>query len=88
MVGHFSIPPTKHAAPKNEKLDLDILQPLEQLLGLGWVTFSISPTKHVTLLGLGLGTLALGLVLVMVRVMLRCTQDLTMIQVYFIQMDD
>ena len=37
------------------------------------------PTKHVALLGLWL---------MLVRVMLRCTPDLTMIQVYFIQMDD
>ena len=44
--------------PKNKKLDLGILQHLEQLLGLGlgWVIFSIPPTKHVTLLGLGLST--------------------------------
>ena len=39
-------------------LDLRILQYLEQLLGLGlgWVIFSIPPTKHVTLLGLELST--------------------------------
>ena len=37
-MGHFSIPPqTMNITPKNKSLDLDILQHLEQLLGLGWV---------------------------------------------------
>ena len=40
--------------PKNKKLDLGILQLFEQLLGLGWVIFSIPQTKHVTHLVLGL----------------------------------
>ena len=37
-------------APKNEKLDLDILQHLEQLLGLGlgWVISAYPPTMNVT----------------------------------------
>ena len=34
-MGHFSIPPYHEHAPKNKKLDLGILQHLEQLLGLG-----------------------------------------------------
>ena len=34
-------------APKNEKLDLGILQHLEQFLGLGWVNFSMPPTMNV-----------------------------------------
>ena len=36
-VGDFQHTPTKYVTPKNEKLDLGILQHLEQLLGLGWV---------------------------------------------------
>ena len=38
-VGNFNIPPIMNVTPKNEKLDLAILQHLEQLLGLGlgWV---------------------------------------------------
>ena len=31
-VGHLSIPPTMNITPKNEKLDLGILQHLEQLI--------------------------------------------------------
>ena len=58
-------------APKNEKLDLGILQHLEQLLGLGWVIFSIPPTKHITLLGLGLSTFGLGLGLCILGLGLR-----------------
>ena len=33
-MGHLSKPPTKHATPKNENLDLGIWQHLKQLLGL------------------------------------------------------
>ena len=44
-LGIFSTPPTKHVTPKNEKLDLGILQHLEQLLGLGW-GISIYPPNH------------------------------------------
>ena len=49
-VGHFSIPPTMNIAPKNEKLDLGILQHLEQLLGLGLgrVISAYPPTMNVT----------------------------------------
>ena len=36
-VGHFSISPIMNVTPENEKLDLGIMQHLEQLLGLGWV---------------------------------------------------
>ena len=48
--GIFSIPPTKHVTPKNEKLDLDILQHLEQLLGLAlrWVISAYHPTMNIT----------------------------------------
>ena len=36
-----------NVAPKNEKLDLGILQHLEQLLGLGWVISAYHQTMNV-----------------------------------------
>ena len=47
---HFSIPLSMNITPKNEKLDLGILQHLEQLLGLGlgWVISAYPPTMNVT----------------------------------------
>ena len=39
---------TKHVTPKNEKLDLGILQHLEQLLGLGWGISAYPPTMNIT----------------------------------------
>ena len=46
--GIFSISPTKHVTPKNEKLDLGILWHLEQLLGLAWVISAYPPTMNIT----------------------------------------
>ena len=48
-VGHFSIPPTMNVTPKNKKLDLSILQHLEEFLGLvlGWVISAYPPTMNV-----------------------------------------
>ena len=46
----FSITPTKHVTLKNKRLDLGILQHLEQLLwlGLGWVISAYPPTMNIT----------------------------------------
>ena len=49
-VGHFSIPPTMNVTPKNEKLDLGILQHVENFKG----HFQHTPNQACHTLGLGL----------------------------------
>ena len=46
--GIFSTPPIKHVTPRNKKLDLGILQHLEQVLGLGWVISAYPPNMNIT----------------------------------------
>ena len=47
-LGYFQHTPSNHVTPKNKKLDLSILQHLEQLSGLGWVISAYPPTMNVT----------------------------------------